>query len=66
MTENEALEGCFEVPVVDAIAEINQHGLTAWVQDGILVASEDDDICQIVAVIDGQVNTKPIMEFLGY
>ena len=66
MTENEALEGCFEVPVVDAIAEINQHGLTAWVQNGILVVSEDDDISQIVAVIDGQVNTKPIMEFLGY
>jgi hypothetical protein len=67
MNLEEALEGCYPVPVIDAIAEIKNHGLTAWIQDGILlVEDEEDKPFELCKVINGEVNTKPIMEFLGY
>lgn len=66
MTENDALEG-IDVLVIDALTEIHNHGLTAWIQDyKIMIEDEQGDITAVCDVVNGEVNTKPIMEYLGY
>ena len=67
MNLQEALDGCYDVPAIDAISEIRNHGLTAWIQDSkIMIEDEQGDITAVVDVVNGEVNTKPIMKYLGY
>lgn len=67
MTENDALDETTTVRWEDAIHEIKQHGLTAWKQDDMIhVEDEEREPWIIVKVVDGMVETAPIMKFLGY
>ena len=67
MTENDALDETTNVRWEDAIHEIKQHGLIAWKQDGMIhVEDEEREPWIIVKVVDGMVETAPIMKFLGY
>ena len=67
MTENDALDETTTVRWEDAIDEIKRHGLIAWKQDGTIhVEDEEREPWVVVKVVDGMVETAPIMKFLGY
>jgi len=67
MTENDALDETTTVRWEDAIDEIKRHGLTAWKQDDMIhVEDEEREPWIVVKVVDGMVETAPIMKFLGY
>lgn len=67
MTENDALDETTTVRWDDAIHEIKLHGLNAWKQnDAIHVEDEEREPWIVAEIVDGMVNTAPIMKFLGY
>tara|TARA_B100001939_G_scaffold164825_1_gene142115 strand:- start:24 stop:227 length:204 start_codon:yes stop_codon:yes gene_type:complete len=67
MSEDEALDETTTVRWDDAIHEIKLHGLHAWKQnDAIYVEDEEREPWIVVDIVNGMVQTAPIMKFLGY